>query len=118
MPLMTTNLKTMCDQPVSIDQKRHILFGAASGLSALHGVGIAHCDIKLENILIDEHYIPRVADFGLSGGMRGAGTDTYKAPEHWVQTLPFTPSIADAWSFGVLCYRFLESAPFITDSHL
>lgn len=109
MPLMEANLKTLCAQVLNTNQKRHILFGIASGLSALHRLEIAHCDIKLENVLIDDKYQPRVADFGLAGSKRGAGTASYMAPEHWIETIPFDPFKSDAWSFGVLCYRLLEN---------
>jgi serine/threonine protein kinase len=38
----------------------------AIGIDALHELGIIHCDIKAENILIDVRENVRIADFGLS----------------------------------------------------
>ena len=90
------------------------MLGIDSGLCALHRAKIAHCDIKLENILLDSSYSPRVADFGLADSGRGAGTTSYKAPEHWDIKLKFDQYLADAWSFGVLCYRLLEDQHFLT----
>ena len=117
MPLMEFNLKELCVKVVlNMNQKRHIILYIDSGLCALHKVGIAHCDIKLENVLLDSSYSPRVADFGLADSGRGAGTTSYKAPEHWNKQFKFDPYLADAWSFGVLCYRLLEDNHFITQS--
>ena len=56
-----------------------------------HQKDVAHRDIKLENMLLDADYKLKVADFGLSGHMRGrfgegvlkthVGTEGLKAPE-------------------------------------
>ncbi|XP_037475248.1 receptor-like serine/threonine-protein kinase SD1-6 isoform X2 [Triticum dicoccoides] len=46
-----------------------IVEGIAQGLLYLHkqcGLGIIHMDIKLSNILLDDAYIPKVGDFGIS----------------------------------------------------
>lgn len=34
------------------------------GLKFLHGNGICHRDIKLENILLDDEYVLKIADLG------------------------------------------------------
>ena len=110
MPLMHTNLKLLNDdEHLNIEQKRHILFAVASGLASVHARGISHNDIKLENILLDRFYVPRVADFGLADIGRGAGTKAYKAPEHFNKSCKFDAIKADAWSFGILCFRLLEN---------
>ncbi len=54
------------------------------GLSAAHALGIAHCDVKPDNVVISEGR-PRLIDFGLAH-QRGdapshAGTPAYLAPE-------------------------------------
>lgn len=60
-------------------------------LTYLSSQGLAHQDLKLENILIDKDYNIKVADFGLSGKIenedqsglydRCMGTPGYMAPE-------------------------------------
>ena len=38
----------------------------SDGLAAAHKQGIAHCDLKLENVLIDKHNVAKIADFGIA----------------------------------------------------
>ncbi|KAG6392037.1 hypothetical protein SASPL_146242 [Salvia splendens] len=58
----------------------------ASGLNYLHRVGIVHCDVKGENLLIAGDGALKIADFGCAkhaaGGVGGfAGTPAYMSPE-------------------------------------
>jgi len=45
---------------------RYFFDHIADAIRYLHSKGIAHRDIKLENILLDENYNPLICDFGLS----------------------------------------------------
>ena len=61
------------------------------GLEAIHKSGICHRDLKIDNILMDEHFNPKICDFGLATELKGkngsgklsenVGTDKYKPPE-------------------------------------
>ena len=43
-----------------------ITFGITDAMRYLHLHNILHRDLKLENVLVDENYYPKVCDFGLS----------------------------------------------------
>ncbi|KAG5628593.1 hypothetical protein H5410_000310 [Solanum commersonii] len=49
--------------------RTNIAMGVARGLAHLHeecSTQIIHCDIKPQNILLDDHHVARISDFGLS----------------------------------------------------
>ncbi|KAG5628572.1 hypothetical protein H5410_000289 [Solanum commersonii] len=74
-------------------QRTNIAMGVARGLAHLHeecSTQIIHCDIKPQNILLDDHHVARISDFGLSKLMminqsrtltNIRGTRGYVAPE-------------------------------------
>ena len=75
---------------------------------------IIHCDIKLENILVDENFCPKVFDFGLAKLMGREhsqvvtmvrGTRGYLAPE-WVSNRPITIK-DDVYNFGMLLLEII-----------
>jgi serine/threonine protein kinase len=57
-----------------------------SGLSAVHSEGMYHGDLKPENLLLDDDYTLKLADFGFSEREAGdlklfRGTEGYMSPE-------------------------------------
>ena len=94
--------------------------GTARGLAYLHHEcleWVIHCDVKPENILLDNGFEPKIADFGLAklsqrGGpgsrefSRIRGTKGYMAPE-WAMNLPITAKV-DVYSFGVVVLEMVR----------
>nr|VDC80847.1 unnamed protein product [Brassica rapa] len=90
-----------------------IALGTAKAILYLHeecSNCIVHCDIKPENILLDENFNAKVSDFGLAKLIPSdkrywnmscvRGTRGYLAPE-WVANLPIT-SNSDVYSYGMV----------------
>ncbi|GAB4861472.1 Receptor protein-tyrosine kinase cepr2 [Ancistrocladus abbreviatus] len=99
-------------------QRYTIALGVAKGIAYLHhdcSPPIIHRDIKSTNILLDEDYEPKIADFGAARAARKslmaseyscfAGTHGYMAPEV-AYTLKITEK-CDVYSFGVVLLELL-----------
>ncbi|PAN50840.1 hypothetical protein PAHAL_9G550500 [Panicum hallii] len=103
---------------LSWSQRFGVAVGVARGLAYLHEKCrecIIHCDIKPENILLDEELGAKLADFGMAKlvghefsrvltTMRG--TMGYLAPE-WLTGAPVTAK-ADVYSFGLLLFELVS----------
>ena len=80
-------------------------------MNYVHKLGMAHRDIKLENILIKKNYEIKIIDFGF--GMYNpenklekffCGTPNYMAPEI-AEKKPYIGQLADMWSLGILVFK-------------
>jgi len=102
------------------EYRYNIALGTAKGITYLHEECrdcIVHCDIKPENILLDENYVAKVSDFGLAKLINPKdhrhrtltsvrGTRGYLAPE-WIANLPIT-SISDVYSYGMVLLEIVS----------
>ncbi|KAL1967922.1 hypothetical protein VTN77DRAFT_2339 [Rasamsonia byssochlamydoides] len=103
-----------------------------SGVAYLHGMGLAHRDLKLDNVVVNEHGIMKLIDFGsavvfrypfendivLASGI--VGSDPYLAPEVYDEK-KYDPRPTDIWSLAIIfcCMtlrRFPWKQPRITDN--
>ncbi|CAL4965076.1 unnamed protein product [Urochloa decumbens] len=97
-------------------EKLHtIAIGIARGLEYLHhgcNTRIVHFDIKPQNILLDQNFQPKIADFGLAKlcrtkesklSMTGArGTVGFIAPEVHSRTFGVVSTNSDVYSYGMM----------------
>lgn len=100
-----------------------------SGVQYLHSMGLAHRDLKLDNVVVNEHGIMKIIDFGSASVFRYpfesdivlatgrhshhshpclanmrpgiVGSDPYLAPEVY-DTAKYDPQPADIWSLAII----------------
>ncbi|XP_024982801.1 chitin elicitor receptor kinase 1-like [Cynara cardunculus var. scolymus] len=106
-------------QPVPWDTRVQIALDSARGLEYIHEHTVPmyiHRDIKSANILIDQNFRAKVADFGLtkltevgSGSLqtRLVGTFGYMPPEY-AQYGEVSPKV-DVYAFGVVLFELISA---------
>nr|UDL18216.1 G-type S receptor-like kinase NIP43 [Astragalus sinicus] len=99
-------------------ERLEVAIGTARGLAYLHtgcGQTIIHCDIKPENILLQEGFQAKISDFGLSkllsreqSGLFTTmrGTRGYLAPE-WLTNAAISEK-TDVYSFGMVLLELVS----------
>ncbi|CAK9170396.1 unnamed protein product [Ilex paraguariensis] len=105
------------DMMLDWDTRYNIALGTAKGLAYLHedcDVKVVHCDVKPENVLLDDNYLAKVSDFGLAKLMTKEqsnvfttlrGTRGYLAPE-WIMNYAISEK-SDVYSFGMVLLEII-----------
>jgi eukaryotic-like serine/threonine-protein kinase len=103
-----------------------IMTGVLAGLDAAHEAGLAHRDVKPENVLLTQAGDVKVADFGLVRSVAGAvqtkggmiiGTAAYLAPEQ--VTGGISDARTDVYAAGIMLFELLTGTqPHIGESPL
>ncbi|KAF1928044.1 Pkinase-domain-containing protein [Didymella exigua CBS 183.55] len=103
-----------------------------NGVNYLHSMGLAHRDLKLDNVVVNEHGIMKIIDFGSAAVFRYpfendvvlangiVGSDPYLAPEVY-DLSKYDPQPTDIWSLAIIfcCMtlrRFPWKAPRVSDN--
>ena len=90
------------------------------GLDYVHQRGIAHRDMKPENILFDQHFNLKIADFGFAAPIAGRdgsgfsrtklGTESYMAPEIHARR-PYIGTSVDLFASAIILFIMTTQHP-------
>jgi len=113
--LVNGSIRELLDNKELLVEPEHIrrfCIDSCKGMAYLHSRKVIHRDLKTHNLLIDEYWNVKVADFGLSRfmidldtTMTACGTPSWAAPEvlrkqHYSQK-------ADIYSFGICLWEMV-----------
>jgi len=99
--------------PLTEDDVLRLAHALADGLAYAHEAGLVHRDIKPDNIMLDEHGIPLISDFGIARAVSGyasatgvnmtIGTPQYISPEQAQGRA--LDGRSDLYALGVTLYK-------------
>ncbi|KAJ1728465.1 hypothetical protein LPJ61_004019, partial [Coemansia biformis] len=100
------------DKSLTSEDNARLFYQLLLGLSYLHDTAhVAHRDLKLDNLCVDEEGNLKIIDFGCSSTFdplapvqtRGVcGSDPYIAPEVFVPQQSYDPRKVDVWALGII----------------
>lgn len=110
--------ETLNFQVYSDKDKLNIYSQVLEGIKYMHNLGIAHCDIKMENIIVNFNKQVKIIDFADSKYFRNTktneiilsnamcGTVQFISPES-LQYKRHDPEKDDIWACGILLYELI-----------
>ena len=95
------------------------------GLKNVHDRGLAHRDLKMENVLLSGDHVLKIADFGFAAPMAGPngdgfmrtklGTRTYMAPEIHLRK-PYKGDLVDLFASAIILFTMVCKHPPFTEA--
>lgn len=113
--------------PLSETAVRNYLSQILDGLDAVHNAGMLHLDIKPANIMVDNHYVVKLIDFGASKQQSSVGgatmstgisyTNGYAPSEQMAQSYDKFGPWTDFYALGATMYKLLtnQDPPSVSD---
>ncbi|MGC9469466.1 MAG: Stk1 family PASTA domain-containing Ser/Thr kinase [Anaerolineae bacterium] len=106
--------------PLAVSEALVLARAICAGVGQAHKMGIVHCDLKPQNILVTDEGQVKVADFGIARALRQEegeaerldvvwGSPHYLSPEQARGQAP-TPA-SDVYSIGVMLFEMLTGVP-------
>ncbi|MCV2886339.1 protein kinase [Aestuariibacter sp. AA17] len=99
--------------PISVRDKLNVLIDIANGLSAAHSKGVLHLDLKMQNVLVSEEGVAKIADFGIAeligrqaGDYVSQGSLLVMSPELFAGAAVNQKS--DLFSLGIIAYQLFS----------
>ena len=85
------------------------------GIQGCHEAGIYHLDLKIENIVVDQNYDPKISDFGLGTNDSGIltssrGTRSYQPPQI-IEGNPYKGETKDIFCLGIMLFIIVVGLP-------
>ena len=111
--------------PLTVDEALDILVGISEALAAIHETGVAHRDLKPDNVLLAPRGRVVIVDFGIVApechrdrDAPLAGTPYYMAPETIAADVSTGEGhLVDLYALGVVAYQLLTGeVPFVGES--
>lgn len=113
------SLRSLIDSPAGMKMRpKHLVkvaLSVARGMEYLHDQepAIIHRDLNARNVLVDENWTIKVADYGLSEmiekqGNSFAGMANWRAPEVFEDSRNFSKA-SDVYSYGMMIWELISS---------